>query len=598
MKTSTFPALLKKSLPFMWILAAALTVLIGVVGYSTSRQIQETITRQFNQQQLILARKISSHIQNQTNSLRNDLLGLRNIWAGNGAAARELLAQYRQIRAGDVLAILVLGPRGNPVWRIQEPGWEPDEIPRPSLPALAAYLPSPPAPDRIWIGRTQPLAGRWVLPLAVPWGPSGTGPERSPQGAVVMVLDAIRMARNATAGVVSGQTGYAWVINPQGILLEHYETEFVGRSIFEVRKARNPKLSYKAIDDLTRESLLQKREGTSRYVSGWHRNRVAQTEKLIAYTPILFYERPAASGPRKDLVAEEFWSVALVAPIEEVSGLIRSLNIQQFLLIGIFQLLIIVGTGLFVFISNRWSGSLAAEVRRKTEELQKSQEKLIHAERLAAVGSMASHVSHEIKNPLIAVGGLAQQLKRSPNLTEKEKNKLELIIGEIGRLETMLIEVRDFTRPSIPQKKNSALAPLILEILALFSPVMQDKRIGCETRLDPRLPDFPFDPGQVRQVLLNLVKNALEAMPGGGRLTIRTFQENGQALVEITDTGEGIEQENLAQLFRPFYTTKKKGTGLGLAVSYKIIQDHNGDITVESKAAKGTTIRVQLPLAG
>jgi len=162
----------------------------------------------------------------------------------------------------------------------------------------------------------------------------------------------------------------------------------------------------------------------------------------------------------------------------------------------------------------------------------------------------------------------------------------------------MLIEVRDFTRPTTPHKRKASLSVVIREIVALFSPVMQEKRIECRLRLDPRLPDFLFDPDQVRQVLLNLIKNAVEAMPTGGFLSLRTFQADDQGLVEIADTGEGIEPENLAQLFRPFYTTKKKGTGLGLAVAYKIVHDHNGDITVNSEPGRGTTITVQLPLAG
>jgi two-component system sensor histidine kinase HydH len=596
MKPIALPVLLKKFLPFMWVIAVTLTLLIGMVGYATSRRIQETITRQFNQQQLILARKISDHVQQQIYSLRNVLLSLRDIWELNGAASRKLFAGYRQILGGDVLAILVLDPQGTPVWKIQNPEWDPRTWPRPAPASLAAYRGPRPAPDRIWIGQTSQVDGRWILPLAVPFRRSGDDPGGPPGGAIVLVLDAVRIARNATAGVVSGRTGYAWVINPQGILLDHFEQDFVGRSIFEVRKARNPHLSYQLIDDLTREALLKKQEGTSRYFSGWHRHRQARIEKLIAYTPILFYEIPKDVQPGPPQAAGEFWSVALVAPIEEVSGMIRGLNIQQFLLIGIFQLLIIIGTGLFVYISNRWSSSLAAEVDRKAEELKKSQEKLIHAERLAAVGSMASHVSHEIKNPLIAVGGLAQQLKRSPNLTDKDQHKLELIIGEIRRLETMLVEVRDFTRPTTPQKRKAALTPLIREITALFAPVLQEKRIECQTRLDPRLPEFDFDPDQLKQVLMNLVKNAVEAMPDGGRLSIRTAQEKGQALVEIADTGEGIEKENLTQLFRPFYTTKKKGTGLGLAVSSKIVHDHNGDITVESEEGRGTRVLVQLPL--
>ena len=156
---------------------------------------------------------------------------------------------------------------------------------------------------------------------------------------------------------------------------------------------------------------------------------------------------------------------------------------------------------------------------RKTEELKKSQEKLIHAERLAAVGSMASHVSHEIKNPLIAIGGLAHQVKRSPNLNDREKEKLDLIINEIGRLENMLIEVRDFTRPTTPRKIKGAINPLIQDILALMLPVFTDQKIETRLDLDPHLPEFDFDPEQLKQVLLNLIKNAAEAMTPAGELS-------------------------------------------------------------------------------
>jgi two-component system, NtrC family, sensor histidine kinase HydH len=598
MKTATFAALLKKSLPLLYVLAVALTILIGWVGYSTSRQIQETITRQFNQQQLTLARKISNHIQNQIAYLQSTLLGLREIRDLIDPAAsgeRNVFWNYRQILAGDVLSLMILDRQGRPVLKAQDPSWNPGEIPLPSPASLSAYLPSALTPNRVWVGRTFSLAGKWVLPLMAPFGPKGpSAPEVG--GAVVLILDAIHIAGKATAGVVSGTTGYAWVITSQGILLDHYESTFVGRSIFEVRKARNPNISYRDIDDLTRRDLLQRKEGTSRYTSGWHRNKVTLTEKLIAYTAIPFYETPDRDLRSRPLPADEFWSVALVAPIEEVSGLIRSLNYQQFLLIGIFQMLIIVGTGMFVFISNRWSRYLAIEVDRKTEELKKSQEKLVHSERLAAVGSMASHVSHEIKNPLIAIGGMAHQLKRSPNLTDKEKDKLDLVINEIGRLENMLLEVRDFTRPTTPRKIRTSLHRLIKEITELLSDLTREQQIEVLTDLDPRVTEFSFDPDQMKQVLLNLIKNALEAMPEGGRLSVTTRREDDQAVVEISDTGQGFEKDHQTDLFRPFYTTKKKGTGLGLAVSYKIVQDHNGDIRVDSQTGRGTRVVVLLPI--
>jgi two-component system, NtrC family, sensor histidine kinase HydH len=601
MKDIPFPILLKKLLPLVYVAALALTFLIAYLGYSTSRQAQEIITSQFNQQQLILARKISDHIQNQISHLQKSLLAVRETWQVNKKtfeqASAEILLQYQQLLSGDILSLLVLNSQGRPVWRIQDPSWSPKEIPLPELNTLEPFLPNPLSPNRVWIGRTFSLAGKWVLPLMVPLS-DPKGQETRVQGAIVFVLDAVRIVKKATFGVVSGSTGYAWVINPQGILFDHIEDEFVGRSLFDVRKARNVELSYKIIDDLTLRELLLRKEGMGKYVSGWHRNKLTKTVKLIAYTPIPFYETPERKGRPQPLLAEEFWSVALVAPIEEVSGLIRSLNIRQFLLFGIFQLLIIFGTGMLVYIASRWSGTLAIEVDRKTEELKKSQERLIHSERLAAVGSMASHVSHEIKNPLIAVGGLAQQLKRSANLGDREKEKLDLITREVSRLENMLIEVRDFTRPTVPRKIKGAVNPLIQEILALMKPVFTDQKIEIQEDLDPRLPAFEFDPEQVKQVLLNLIKNAAEAMTSGGRLEVKTRTLEQNVMIEISDTGKGISPEHLTHLFRPFFTTKKKGTGLGLAVSYKIIQDHNGEIKINSEVNQGTRVVVQLPLQG
>jgi signal transduction histidine kinase len=597
MKNISFPILLKKVRPLIYVAALALTLLISYLVYSTFRQTQEIITSQFNQQQLILARKISDHIQDQISHLQKSLLAIRETrrmdQKTSGQAPTGIL--WQPLLSAEVLSLMIVNGQGHPVWRLQDPNWTPKEIPLPELKALEPFLPNPRSPNRVWIGRTFSLAGKWVLPMMVPL-PDPKGRETGVQGAIVFILDAIRIVKQATFGVVSGSTGYAWVINSQGILFDHIEDEFVGRSLFEVRKARNVPLAYKIIDDQTLRELLQRKEGTAQYVSGWHRHKLTKTIKLLAYTPIPFYETPERKGSPQPLLAEEFWSVALVAPIEEVSGLIRGLNIRQFILFGIFQLLIILGTGMLVYFSYRWSSTLASEVNRKTEELKKSQEKLVHSERLAAVGSMASHVSHEIKNPLIAIGGLAQQLKRSANLGDREKGKLDLMAKEVSRLERMLIEVRDFTRPTTPRKTKGAIHPLIREVLILMKPVFTDQKIEILEDLDPQLPEFEFDPEQIKQVLLNLIKNAAEAMTDGGRLGVKTYRLEQNVMVEISDTGKGISPEHLSSLFRPYFTTKKKGTGLGLAVSYKLVQDHNGDIRVNSEVNQGTRVVVQLPL--
>jgi two-component system, NtrC family, sensor histidine kinase HydH len=221
---------------------------------------------------------------------------------------------------------------------------------------------------------------------------------------------------------------------------------------------------------------------------------------------------------------------------------------------------------------------------------------LIHSERLAAVGTMASHVSHEIKNPLIAIGGLAQQLKRSPNLGEKEKGKLDLITGEVMRLENILIEVKDFTRPTVPHKIKAQINHVIEEVIQLFNPQFTQKKVEVKTSLAQDLPEFDFDPEQIKQVLLNLIKNASEAMPEGGTIRVATTSEEDQVFVEVSDTGTGIPPQSINELFRPFFTTKKGGTGLGLAVSYKLIQDHNGDIKIKSEPDQGTVVTIQIPL--
>ena len=599
MKEQTFSMILRRSLPAVYILAALLTLVVIYTGYSTSKKIQETITHQFNQQQLILARKISDQIQNQISHLQISLLELKNIpkleGAGIETLADKIFLPTKKLLGGDVLAILYLDQEGKIISRIQDPGWNPEEISLPKPEVLAPYLPTPLLSNRVWMGSTFLLAGRWVLPLGLPVSRKING-QAVVRGALFFVLDAIHIAQKATGGVISGRTGYAWIINREGTLLDHHEKDFIGKSIFVVRKVRNPKLSYQKIDDLTRNELLKGKEGTSTYISGWHRSQKTAVEKLIAYTPIPFYETPERAGRTQPIRSSESWSVALVAPVAEISGLVRSLNFQQFILIGIFQILIIMGTGVFVLISSRWSRYLFLEVEQKTEELKKSQEKLVHSERLAAVGSMASHVSHEIKNPLIAIGGLAQQLKRSPHLDEKEKGKLELITTEVSRLEKILIEVRDFTRPTTPNKVKADINQVFRELIQLSSPVLLENGIQVQASLDDSLPAFCFDPGQMKQVFINLMKNAAEAMPEGGTLSVMTRKEGQGVMIQIADTGTGIDAKVKENLFRPFMTTKKKGTGLGLAVSSKLIQDHNGDIQLESEVDFGTTVIIRLPL--
>jgi signal transduction histidine kinase len=591
-KDPRLPSLLSKALPLVYGSALILTLLIIYAGYSASRQISEAITHQFNQQQLILARKISGYVQNQTAHLQAHLLSLRNLWEMEGAVqpdrANRIMTSFKDILGRDVLTVLALDSQGRLLTWVGERIRDPNVLQLPETESFVGYLRDGGPGRRVWVGRTREWEGKWVLPLAVPFRePGGKGGKIG--GLLVFLVDALRMAQKADEGVVSGSSGYPWIINSQGIFMDHFDPGFVGRNIFVVRGLKNPNISYQKIDDLTRNELLRKKEGTSTYVTGWHREKIAVTQKLVAYTPIPFFETPDRSIP-----AAEFWSVAVVAPVEEVSGLVRRLTLYQIFLFGVFQLIVIFSTGLFAYVSSRWSRYLKVEVEQKTEELRKWQEKLIHAERLAAIGSMASRVSHEIKNPLIAIGGLAAQLKRSPHLGEKEKGKLEIITSEIQRLEKLLLDVRDFTRPTTPKKVPASIRTVVEEVLMLFAPMFGERHIEVKTAWDPGLSEFCFDPDQIKQVLMNLIKNAVEAMPEGGVLTLSTQGDPEWVRIRIADTGKGIDPEIRDQLFRPFISKKETGTGLGLAVSYKLVQDHNGDIRVDS-SEKGTTMEVILP---
>jgi two-component system, NtrC family, sensor histidine kinase HydH len=231
----------------------------------------------------------------------------------------------------------------------------------------------------------------------------------------------------------------------------------------------------------------------------------------------------------------------------------------------------------------------------KTEELLESQERLLRSERFAAVGEAAAYVSHEIKNPLMVIGGMASQVERRLAEDPAGQEKLRIIQTEVKRLESFLGELRDFLRPAQPSKQAIDLNQVIREVKALMEEAIREKGIRLEDRLNPDLPPVEADPNQLKQVLLNLVKNALEATEDQGSILVSSGTDDGQVWFSVQDTGKGMSEDVQEKIFHPFYTTKEKGTGLGLAVINKIVTDHHGAITVSSSAGSGSTFTVRLP---
>ena len=244
-----------------------------------------------------------------------------------------------------------------------------------------------------------------------------------------------------------------------------------------------------------------------------------------------------------------------------------------------------------------------SEYRQRFElRLMEQQEQLIHAEKLTSLGQMAASVAHEVNNPLTGVLVYTQLLtkKISGDNISKETtlDYLSKMESELTRSTKLIRNLLDFARQSPPTLSQVSVNEVVNRALDLTTHSAEQQHIQVLKELDPSLPKLMADFDQLQQVCTNLILNAIQAMPEGGRLTLRTSADNGQLKIEVQDTGCGISPENMRKLFTPFFTTKRevKGVGLGLAVAYGIIQRHQGRIEVQSKEGEGTTFTIYLPL--
>jgi two-component system NtrC family sensor kinase len=236
------------------------------------------------------------------------------------------------------------------------------------------------------------------------------------------------------------------------------------------------------------------------------------------------------------------------------------------------------------------------------KHMQETQEGLIQAEKMTSLGQLAASVAHEINNPLSGVliytQLLAKKLKSNNFTADIALDYLSKMETELNRSTRLVRSLLDFSRQSVPEFWEVDINEIIDRSydLGIHSAEMQNVQVFKDLSAD--LPKIVADFGQIQQVCTNLIMNAIQAMPGGGTLTIRTFLEDEQVIIEVTDTGVGISPENMKKMFTPFFTTKKdqKGVGLGLAISYGIVQRHHGKIEIITKEGEGTTFKVHLPV--
>jgi two-component system NtrC family sensor kinase len=239
---------------------------------------------------------------------------------------------------------------------------------------------------------------------------------------------------------------------------------------------------------------------------------------------------------------------------------------------------------------------LYGELADFARELERSQAQSIQVEKLAATGRLAASLAHEINNPLQAIHNCLHLAINRPLTDEKKSYYLGLAQTEAERLITLVQRTLEFYRPSPGRLTATDVNRLIENALALSSKQLEHGQVQVRTRLQPDLSPITAVPDQLTQVFLNLIINAVEAMPEGGALTITSALRDSWLAIEVQDTGSGLTHDEVARIFEPFYTTKADGTGLGLAVSYGIIQQHGGRIEVQSVPGQGTTFTVRLPL--
>jgi two-component system, NtrC family, sensor kinase len=245
-------------------------------------------------------------------------------------------------------------------------------------------------------------------------------------------------------------------------------------------------------------------------------------------------------------------------------------------------------------------GELASAFERMVGAVAKAQNRAVANERLAAIGKMAAHVTHEIRNPLSSIGlniELLEENLAEAGVSGESKTLLQAITREVQRLEHLSEEYLRVARLPQPRMESEDLASKVREIVAFARPEMDRAGIAIDLAVEDDIPLVLFDEGQIRQAVLNVLRNAREAMSDGGTITVYVRAEGMSVVVGVDDEGSGIPEDVRSRIFDPFFSTKGEGTGLGLAITRQIIEAHGGSIAVEPRTGKGTTFRLLLPIA-
>jgi len=249
-------------------------------------------------------------------------------------------------------------------------------------------------------------------------------------------------------------------------------------------------------------------------------------------------------------------------------------------------------------------GDLGRNFDRMVRQLRESREEIEHlhrtqmsrAEHFATLGELATGLAHEIRNPLAGIAGVIEIVQRDLPASSPAKAVVKEVRQEIAQINRILTDLLETARPRAPEIRSSDLNTTVEHAVMLARQQVLSKPIKIEFAPAPELPEVDHDSDQIHQVLLNLLLNSVQAIEGPGLVRVAVFEQGDAAVVTVSDTGRGIPAEHLPNIFRPFFTTKGNGTGLGLSLARRIVEGHHGRIEVESSSGRGTTFTVLLPV--
>ncbi len=424
-------------------------------------------------------------------------------------------------------------------------------------------------------------------------------------GALKHVLSGLILLKNHTMGGIEkiriGKSGYAYIVDSQGNIIVHPQRERLlenlsnNPAVSELLKNRKEGI----IEFMNNEGVFVLAAFASIEETGWGVIVRQPLEESYAYArQVLSFMILAFIG---SLIVTLIFGIFLARKI--TNPVIQLVNGVKQVAKGLLETNIPIQSkdeiGQLAAAFNEMAKKLKVhlqEIENAHKEVLNTQKQLMQSEKMAAIGQLAAGLAHEIYNPLNVISGFTEILLKQNAENPADKKHLEEIYRETNRCQNLIAELLRFAKPKESGKELADIGIIIQEAVSLIQSHTKTQGIIVESKLETVLPVLLIDRDQIKQVVLNLLLNACQAMPTGGELRLSASHAGNRVRIEITDTGIGIPEKNLKNIFNPFFTTKAEGTGLGLALSFTVIESHGGTIEAKSEEGKGSIFTISLPL--